>query len=428
MCKIMFQRRRRRDNYTESAPNLFENLPEELKIDILCRLPTKKAATLALVSKSWLWLITTKVLPKTNPKLPFIGVVLIGSHDSRPNTTMLIETFEDSESASVLPDNIERVRHYPFSLITSRKIVMNCCNGLLLFSRCNESKRTYNYSYIVFNPLTNQWVDFDYVVNKPSVAAKSTMYAALAYNPSESTFYRVVQFQGFRCLDVYYSETRTWKKLRYRLPNRVSTYKSKWLKQTVFFQGALHRLSTSGHLLRFVIDKEASSIKDQAQAIDLPNFEAAKLSPNSYGCYCLGLSNDRINFMAFDKELSLCIWVLTDTYEWSLRIKLSKIDEKYAMENSFCRPLAFHSYLDTVFVGTRSPHFGSVLLSLNFDKDVCSAEEDNYILEALYLEGCQSLNWHDVAPSSFHYSDVPFANGMAKEFSLQMEAWQPPHT
>ncbi|XP_030498196.1 uncharacterized protein LOC115713851 [Cannabis sativa] len=428
--KWMFERRKKRkiDN-SESEPNVFDDLPEELKIEILRRLPTKKAAILTLVSKSWFWLITTKIFPKTNPKLPFIGVVLIGNYDSRPNTTILIEALQNSDSHSVLPSNIERDRHYPFTFFTSQhKVLMNCCNGLILFSGCNESKRSFNYSYIVYNPLTNQWVDFDYVVNKPYVTAKSTMYAALAYNPSESCFYRVVQFQGFRCLNVYCSETRSWNKLRYRLPTRVSTCKTRWLKQTVFYQGALFRLSTSGHLLKFVIDKEATSIKDQAQAIDLPKFQASKHPPNSYGLNCIGLSNDQINFMAFDKELSLCIWVLSDTYEWSLRTKLSKIHEKYGMENNFCRPLAFHSYMDTVFVGAKSPHLGSLFLSLNFEKDVCSQQEDNYVIETLNLEGFQSLNWLDVAPSSFHYSHVPFANGMAKKLSLQVEEWKPEHT
>ncbi|PON36033.1 hypothetical protein PanWU01x14_331340 [Parasponia andersonii] len=109
----------------------------------------------------------------------------------------------------------------------------------------------------------------------------------------------------------------------------------------------------SRHLLRSMIDREESLIKDQAHAIDPPNFKVAKHSPNTKGYCCLGLSNDHINFMAFDKELNLCIWVLTDTCEyWSLRSRLS---------NNFCGPLAFHPYLDVVFIGINSLRLGSLI-------------------------------------------------------------------
>ena len=417
-------KRREKKNDTNSAHQLFDKLPEELKIDILCRIsPTKLVATLALVSKSWYSLITTHCFPKATSKLPFIGIVLIGGYQPRPCTTILVETTQYLGSSSLLPNNVERSKHYPFNL-TSRNLVVDCCNGLLLFCcRDDQAKRSYNYSYNVYNPFTNQWMTTNYMANKPAAAttAKSTahMYAALAYNPSESSFYRIVQFRGFRCLDVYYSETRSWKKLKYRLSNHISSYKTKWAKPTVFFQGAIYRLSMSGHLLRFMIEKEASVLKDQAQAIDLPNFEVAK--NRSKGNYCLGVNNDHINFMAFDKELNLCIWVLTNTNEWLLRSRLSKIHEMYELENNFCRPLAFHPYLDVVFVGINSLHFGSFIALLNFGKDICAHGQDEYVFEALSLHDCQPINWHDVLPFPFLYCHIPFASGLTDNIALQME-------
>ncbi|PON59392.1 hypothetical protein TorRG33x02_288760 [Trema orientale] len=177
----------------------------------------------------------------------------------------------------------------------------------------------------------------------------------------------------------------------------------------------------SGHLLRFMIDREESLIKDQAHAIDLPNFKVAKHSPNSKGYYCLGLSNDHINFMAFDKELNLCIWVLTDTCKWSLRSRLSKIHEKYDLENNFCRPLAFHPYLDVVFIGINSLRLGSLILLLKFGKEICVRGKDEYICQNLSLLDNEHLNWHDIFPFSFLFCHVPFASRLADNIPLQME-------
>ncbi|PON59391.1 hypothetical protein TorRG33x02_288750 [Trema orientale] len=88
-------------------------------------------------------------------------------------------------------------------------IVVDCCNGLLLFFCPYEATRLDIYSYHVYNPFTNQWMTTACIANKPPAAAPADksiahMYAALAYNPSESSFHRIILFKGFRYLDVYY--------------------------------------------------------------------------------------------------------------------------------------------------------------------------------------------------------------------------------
>ena len=234
------------------------------------------------------------------------------------------------------------------------------------------------------------------------------MYAALAYDPSKSSFYRIVGFdRDLRCLNVYNSMTKRWKKLKFWLENDVT--KAKWIdKQSVFFQGVIYRLSTSGHLLRFVVDQEVS-LTNQAQAINLPEV-ANKLCPKGY---CLGLSNDQINFMVFDNESYLCIWVLcTDTYEWSLTCRLSRILNKYYFKNSFCQPLSFHPHLDVVFVGSISQGLKSSIMQIHFDKYIGLKNETCfYDFPDDFL-----INWHDVVTFPFLKCPVPFANG-TKEHS-----------
>ncbi|PON79094.1 hypothetical protein PanWU01x14_015950 [Parasponia andersonii] len=227
------------------------------------------------------------------------------------------------------------------------------------------------------------------------------MYAALAYDPSKSSFYRVVRFdQGFRYLNVYNSQTRRWKKLEFWLENDVT--KVEWIeKQSVFFQGEIYRLSMSGHLLRFVVDREVS-LKDEAQAINLPEV-ANKLYPKHY---CLGLCNDQINFMVFDNELCLCIWVLSSgTYEWSLRRRLSRIHQYFACKNSFFPPLGFHPYMDIVFVGLTSQGLKSSIMKISFGKDTASAFQ--YSCQDI-VRDMHFINWHNAVTFPLFKCSVPF--------------------
>ncbi|GMN71493.1 hypothetical protein TIFTF001_054109 [Ficus carica] len=83
---------------------------------------------------------------------------------------------------------------------------------------------------------------------------------------------------------------------------------AEWIKECVLLRGAINRLSMSGHLLRFVVDRKLN-LEYQACAIDLPAVAKKWL----HGC--IGLSSAPIKFMTFDKNLCLCIWVLTGTYE-----------------------------------------------------------------------------------------------------------------
>ncbi|PON97787.1 hypothetical protein TorRG33x02_063770 [Trema orientale] len=243
------------------------------------------------------------------------------------------------------------------------------------------------------------------------------MYAALAYDPSQSCFFRVVRFyddQGSRSLNVYNSETKGWKNLKFRLENNVA--KAEWTKHSLFFQGAMYRASMSGNLLKFVFNKEVS-LNHQAQAMDLPEVIAKKLC--SKQCYsCLGLSNDRINFMAFDEELNLCILVLiTNTNEWSLRCRLSKIHEKYKFENNFVRPLAFHPYLDIIFVGSNfraSEELKSAVIRIDFGKDIAPPSGEEYVYMASLYERSKDhiISWRNAITFPVLKCPIPFASGL----------------
>ena len=71
------KKRRKEKNDICNGRQLFDELPEDLNIDILRRLPTQTVAGFACVSKSWLRLITTYCFPKTttNSNLLFAGLI-----------------------------------------------------------------------------------------------------------------------------------------------------------------------------------------------------------------------------------------------------------------------------------------------------------------------------------------------------------------
>ena len=392
-----------------SVHHPFDELPEDLKIEILRRLPTNSVAGFACVSKSWLRLITTYCFPKitTPSRLTFVGFFNVEHTEQTPSH--LIYCLPHMMAFLPLP---ERGFFDALQLRINHQIsCLDCCNGLLLFCHpintyAAAAKLERLYSYCVINFFTYQRAS----IRKP-VKSAFPMDAALAYDPSKSSFYRVVEFdQGARCLNVFNSETRRWKKLQFLLESYVT--EAEWIqKQSVFFQGAIYKLSTSGHLLRFVVDQEVS-LKDQAQAINLPDV-AKKPCPKGYR---LGLSNGQIHFMVFDAEFHLCIWVLsTDTYEWSLRCRLSSSQERYDFKNSFCWPLGFHPYYDIVYVGSNSQGLkSSTVMQIKFGN--CVGPENHYSQQALVYKHngiTRLINWQNSITFPLSKCPVPFANGMA---------------
>lgn len=50
---------------------------------------------------------------------------------------------------------------------------------------------------------------------------RKNFYAALAYDSSKSSHYKIVHFQGFIVLDIFHSKSRDWITLTYQLEGHV---------------------------------------------------------------------------------------------------------------------------------------------------------------------------------------------------------------
>jgi hypothetical protein len=314
----------RKQSNDHDVCTFFNDLIDDLKVEILCKLPAKILAKFTCVSTTWKRLIINFCFPKmASSKLAYSGYgTCYNKYD---------------------PSGAFYDRNFNNAFTVSKKEWLDSCNGLVLIC-CKKPVMTdptspYLYSYHVINFITKQCAFFE----KPHPKTAHHIYAALAYDPSKSRHFKVVRFSGFRSLNVFDSKTMDWITLKYQLEDRVA--KAKWEKRSIYFEGALYRLSMSGHLIRFLVDQEINE-SARVQAIELP--EVAKTST----LRCVGINKGQIH-ISHSNESSLRIWMLqqdcsriNNKYEWLLKytIPSNMIPSKYF------HPLAFHPYDDKIIL------------------------------------------------------------------------------
>lgn len=227
--------------------SFFNNLPINIQTKIFCRLSLEDQSKAMCVSNEWRNHVLNTTLPKKDPLLPF--VVAHNLHNP------FIE--------------LEQLFNWCSLVMCSRakpKKLINTCNGLLLF--CHNDGEATNilrgvYYYYVLNPVTKQCV----TVMKPiGQTSGGYSYAALAYDPAESWFFKIVRFQGLRHVNIFSSVTGNWTTLNISLPDYI--YESDWIKKSIYFKGSIYRLTKSGYLVKIKVDPQ-ENVSDQAEVITL---------------------------------------------------------------------------------------------------------------------------------------------------------------
>lgn len=330
-----------------SAKLRYNRLPRELQIDIFRRLPAKDLSRSMCVSKPWRDLILHTCSPISSLTLRFLGLVLrLESHTKSETPPGWISVFVENLAQHPvvgLDELIEWCSRMMHCKVTARKLI-DSCNGLLLF--CHRDGKAENfthkvYYYYVINPITKQCL----AVLKPGPRTAQFMYAALAYDPAESWFFKIVRFQGCRHVNVFSSETGCWTSLRLDLPQEVA--KAKWVRKSVYSKGAIYRLSSSEHLIKFLVDPQENAA-NQAVAIKLP------CPCFFYRCHRgIGVRNKKIIFV-FSAGTSMIIWELNEhcdgsayTFNWC---QTQKVDDWLLWElNSYGQLLAIHPYYGIAF-------------------------------------------------------------------------------
>ncbi|OMO94876.1 hypothetical protein CCACVL1_05745 [Corchorus capsularis] len=388
----------------------FDDLPTELKVDILCRLSGKELVRLTLVSHPWQDFITVSCF-STMAALPlsYSGSIYVHKDSSRSSLYGSETLFNMLRHQSLNVDksfryvNLGTMEPHNCSDITLAQL-MASCNGLVLICRGDRHYPRWDkdgllemhkvlYSYYVINPKTDQYVQ----VPKPSPSV--CCYAALAYHPAESNFFKIVRFQGVQRLNVFNSETGDWVTSPFELENDIT--KANWVEQSAYLQGAIYRLSMSGHLLRFTVDKVVSK-KDLARAIEIPGAIDKSEIPKLH----VGLSNERIHLAMYDIQRTILkIWVLEEDYQWSLKCSFCcpQISNFY---KTYVQSIGFHPYDEgVIFVSYFQRNYLLELKCLRY-------HEQNPI-----IENSRSFNYYRRYGSDFRTGpiyhllqcEVPFA-------------------
>ncbi|KAI4323768.1 hypothetical protein L6164_023349 [Bauhinia variegata] len=283
----------------------FEIFPENVKIEIFRRLPLEDLSRVMWISKPCYHLVLSSLLPKI--VAPF----------RRRFDTLLLQLEIDEIRSAITPrvmtvfagpndahyNDLLRQLDWCYKVMQCRNIdggekLVDYCNGLFLFCHKGGNPETLFprlYYYYVINPVTKQCL----AVTKPDAGRDIYTNAALAYHPSESSFFSIVQYRGTDAIKVFSSKIGEWVSLEFQLPQHVT--RATWEMKSVYCQGAVFRLSDSGHLLKFLVDYHEYN-EDQAKAIELPE-ECQVLNAN----LCVGVRDQQI-IVALSREDSIRIW------------------------------------------------------------------------------------------------------------------------
>ncbi|EXB96530.1 hypothetical protein L484_011240 [Morus notabilis] len=188
--KIYERRKKKNNGSTDTVRKPFDELADELKIEILRRIPTNIVADLAYVSKSRFRLITVFCFPKMiTSGLPYGGIML-RQLEAPPSPRPVQMLFTLCKVADGVKCPGYRVR---YTLSSCNGLHLFCCYNVVAAAAAAEgnSRSETSDSYYVLNLVTYQHV----VVASTCVTSLDQTYAAIAYDASESCFFRIVQFQ-----------------------------------------------------------------------------------------------------------------------------------------------------------------------------------------------------------------------------------------
>lgn len=364
------------------------SLCEDLLVNVFCRLPVKDLLKCKCVSKEWQTIVSHVCVPMLSAEAHVSGVyfrvvrdydlpiVSTSSPQDDKDQLYQIVAYRDSihhvDSAPLKPHLIPFTSHftdkragsYGMSLLNLLPFdhrgssFLDCCNGLVLFVQCPKPQ------FYVCNPAIGQCVPVP--LPPPSIRLLS-LYASLAFDPSESIHYKVVILSLIKqpqCLYVFHSQTGEWKahEVKIKLP-LVECFKL--VRHSVYLKNVVYRLSMFG----VIISVDLKSMKACVSVINCPSQKSpprhAKDQPPPPPGF-IGVSNGSLCYVG-DEDGHVCVWLLdspNDSTEWSLKHKVCLQHLwKYVRENHWhqryvwLRCCAFHPTSDILFMGSASSIF-----------------------------------------------------------------------
>ncbi|KAL7224548.1 hypothetical protein ACSBR1_025920 [Camellia fascicularis] len=252
MTKKAYSKRRRKafigSTSSESSPSSEEVIAsnEYLLTEILLRLPAKSLIRFKSVSKNWLHLISDSHFAVNHSRRIRNSSMISGlffyfdysptephsvSLHANPNRNLPTLSFLDAVGGD-----------HPFR-------IKSACNGLILCQNHQIVCHRYTKNYIVCNPTTQKFTLL------PQLDSLSLSYESLdvclAFDPSKSPHYKVVFFRPRYQIDIYSSETASWKQIT---GSECGPLRD--CLEGVFWNGAIHWLSHEDVHFRFDVNEE----------------------------------------------------------------------------------------------------------------------------------------------------------------------------
>ncbi|KAK9666218.1 hypothetical protein RND81_14G169400 [Saponaria officinalis] len=348
--------------------NSFGSLCEDLFINILCRLPIGDVLRCKCVSKEWHRFVSYVYISWLSTKAPISGIyfrVAMGAEvpflstfsrqDAKDQQNHVVAYNESVHYVASAPlkqpywcDFFDKPSSPEMSLASLLPFdhrgpdFLDSCNGLILFI---ERPRP---QYFVCNPAIRQC---EPVPLPPPSVQLTSLYASLAFDPCESTKYRLVISSLTtqpQCLHVFYSQTGEWKTNELQLEPLTSSKSFKLVRHSVYMKNKI---------LCFDLESMKAHVLIAVKAEPPPGY--------------IGVTNGVLMYVT-DEDEYVCVWLLNkynESSEWILKYKICALYLWKSLKTSFIgrvvwlRYCGFHPTSDILFLGTVSAiymyHMGS---------------------------------------------------------------------
>ncbi|KAL2464949.1 F-box protein [Abeliophyllum distichum] len=317
----------------------WSNLPDELKVDILCRMPDKNLIRLKCVCKSWYFFISNSCAPRfssPSPSAVFCGLIYLrrSLQSGKTSLTLSPQATSLGDVANQLSRNLTAFEHNP-------EDILDCCNGLFLLA----SRSSNPTQYYVTNPTISECITIP--VNP---LHGNFEYASLAFDPTVTLHYKIIRFSRINPslnLDVFSSETGDWACHAIALEPMLDL--GRWNQTSVYLNGVLYRLSVAKYMVCINLKLKEhikTNVNLKAQTIELPQKDKFDRSGS------IGTSRGALLYLNND-NYRIKIWMFDDSCRWVLkhRTNFPHVVFTACGDFSLLKFYAFHPNKDEIFVG-----------------------------------------------------------------------------
>ncbi|KAL5698809.1 hypothetical protein ACHQM5_029796 [Ranunculus cassubicifolius] len=305
-----------------------DDLPDDVLLEILCKLPIKQMAFCKCVSKLWNIRISNISLRRVESNLVYGLIFNIavkyparGEWGFYDTTSNRVEYLEVSFLGTALPFD------------PSPEALLDCYDGLLLYFD-RASMQCY-----LCNPCTQQNMA---IPNSPGDLIHTT--SALFFD----THYKIVNMGGEPAImNIFSLATREWSV--HNLDEDLFTTGRDWSPHYIFLHGSIYRLCVGQYVLKVELNPVC------CRRIELPDI-ARRCIP----CGCLGVSKGVLHYGRDDLQ-TMMVWILesgTDgTIEWVLKYTIGfDYFKNHPASRIICgclclQVIAFHPTADKMIIG-----------------------------------------------------------------------------